>query len=38
LPAAEQLARARQWDPAPEPVLDDLTGDEEADFVTAIHR
>jgi hypothetical protein len=38
LPVAEQLARARPWDPARGPVVDDLTDDEEADFLTAIQR
>ena len=38
LPAAEQLARARPWDPARGPLLDDLTDEEEADFLTAIQR
>lgn len=38
LSVVEQLARAQLWDPADEPVLDDLTDDEEADFVTSVTR
>lgn len=38
LPVDEQLARAQLWVPADEPVLDDLTDNEEADFLTAIAR
>lgn len=36
LPVAEQIARAQPWEPAPEPVLDDLSDEEEAAFVLAI--
>ncbi len=38
LPVAEQLARARPWEPPAGPVLDDLTDEEEAEFVEAIAR
>jgi hypothetical protein len=34
----QQLARAKSWDPADEPVIDDLTDDEEAEFLAAIAR
>lgn len=36
LPVQEQLARAKPWKPAERPVLDDLTDDEEAEFLLAI--
>jgi hypothetical protein len=36
LPVEEQLARAKPWEPAEAPVLDDLTDDEEAEFLHAI--
>ena len=36
LPVKKQLARAKPWQPAEVPVLDDLTDDEEADFLDAI--
>ena len=36
LPVKEQLARARRWEPADEPVIDDLTDDEERAFLEAI--
>lgn len=36
LPASEQLARARPWDAAEEPLFDDLSDEEEADFLRAI--
>jgi len=38
LPVGQQLARAKSWDPADEPVIDDLTDDEEAQFLAAIVR
>jgi hypothetical protein len=38
LPVADQLARARPWEPASGPVLDDLTDEEEAEFLDAIAR
>ncbi len=38
LPVDEQLARSQPWAPADEPVLDDLTDDEEAEFLAAIAR
>lgn len=38
LPVEEQVARARPWVPAEEPVIGDLTDDEEADFLAAIAR
>ena len=31
-----QLARARPWEPAEEPVVDDLTDDEEREFLDAV--
>jgi hypothetical protein len=34
----QQLARAKSWDPADESVIDDLTDDEEAEFLAAIAR
>ncbi len=36
LTVAEQLARARPWQPADEPVLDDLSEEEEAELLDAI--
>ncbi len=36
LPVEEQLARARMWEPANEPVIDDLSDDEERAFLEAI--
>jgi hypothetical protein len=36
LPVDEQLRRARPWEPAEQPVLEDLTDEEEADFLNAI--
>jgi len=36
LPVDEQLSRARPWEPAEQPVLEDLTDEEEADFLNAI--
>ncbi len=38
LPVADQLARARLWEPTAGPVLDDLTDEEEAEFLGAIAR
>jgi len=38
LPVSEQLARARPWDAAEGPVIDDLSDEEEADFLQAMHR
>ena len=38
LPVAEQIGHARPWEPAPEPVLDDLSDEEEAAFLLAISR
>lgn len=38
LPAEEQLARAKPWAPAEEPVLDDLSEEEEAAFLEALSR
>lgn len=38
LPAEEQLARAVRWEPSKEPVLDDLSDEEEAAFLDAISR
>jgi hypothetical protein len=38
LPVEQQLARAKSWDPADKPVIDDLTDDEEAEFLAAIAR
>lgn len=38
LPVPEQIGRARPWEPAPEPVLDDLSDEEEAGFLLAIRR
>jgi hypothetical protein len=37
LPVGE-LERARLWDPAEQPVIDDLTDDEEAGLLAAIAR
>jgi hypothetical protein len=34
----DQLERARLWDPAEQPVIDDLTDEEEAEFLAAIAR
>jgi hypothetical protein len=34
----EQLRRAKPWAPSPEPVLDDLSDREEAEFLSAIFR
>jgi hypothetical protein len=36
LPVKEQLARARTWDVAEQPVVGDLSDEEEADFLDAI--
>ena len=38
LPVKEQLARARAWDASEQPVVDDLSDEEEADFLDAISR
>ncbi|MGH9156683.1 MAG: hypothetical protein ACRD1K_12800 [Acidimicrobiales bacterium] len=38
LPVEEQLARAKPWEPAEVPVLDDLSDDEEVAFLEAIFR
>lgn len=38
LPVEEQLARAKPWAPAEEPVLDDLSDEEESAFLEAISR
>jgi hypothetical protein len=38
LPVDEQLERAKLWDPAAQPVIDDLTDEEEAEFLAAIAR
>ncbi len=38
LPVDEQLQRAKLWDPAEKPVIDNLTDEEEAEFVAAITR
>ena len=38
LPVQQQLARAKSWDSADEPVINDLTDDEEAEFLAAIAR
>lgn len=38
LPVEEQLARAKPWDPAEKPLFDDLTDEEEAEFLAAISR
>ncbi len=38
LPTEEQLARAVRWDPSTEPVLNDLSDEEEAAFPDAISR
>lgn len=38
LPVKEQLARAQVWEPAEQPVVDDLSDEEEADFLDAISR
>lgn len=38
LPVNEQLERAKLWDPAEQPVIDDLTDEEEAEFLAAIAR
>lgn len=38
LDVEEQLRRAKPWAPSPEPVLDDLSDDEEAEFLSAISR
>jgi hypothetical protein len=38
LPVDEQLERATLWDPAAQPVIDDLTDEEEAEFLAAIAR
>lgn len=34
----DQLARAKPWTPSEQPVLDDLTDEEEAAFLEAISR
>lgn len=34
----EQLRRAKPWAPSPEPVLDDLSDQEEVEFLSAISR
>jgi len=36
LPVKEQLARAQIWEPAEQPVVDDLSDEEEAAFLDAI--
>ncbi len=36
LPVDEQLRRARPWEPAEQPVLENLTDEEEAGFLNAI--
>lgn len=38
IPVQDLLARARLWDPADQPVIDDLTDEEEAEFLAAITR
>lgn len=38
LPPEEQLARAMRWDFSKEPVLNDLSDEEEAAFLDAISR
>jgi hypothetical protein len=38
LPVEEQLARAKPWVPVEEPVLDDLSDEEESAFLEAISR
>ena len=38
LPVRELLERARHWDPAEQPVTDDLTAEEETEFLAAIAR
>lgn len=38
LSTEEQLARAGRWEPSEEPVLDDLSDEEEAAFLDAISR
>jgi hypothetical protein len=38
LPVEEQLTRAKPWAPAEEPVLDDLSEEEEAAFLAALSR
>ena len=38
LPVEEQLRRARPWAPSSEPALDDLSDQEEAEFLEAISR
>ena len=38
LPVEEQLERARPWNAADEPVIDDLSDEEERAFLDAITR
>ena len=38
IPVQELLERAKLWDPAEQPVIDDLTDDDEAEFLAAITR
>ncbi|MGH9223251.1 MAG: hypothetical protein ACRD2W_05600 [Acidimicrobiales bacterium] len=38
LAVEEQLARAKLWAPSPQPVIDELTDEEEAEFLEAISR
>ena len=38
LPIEEQLARAKPWAPAKEPLFDDLSDEEESAFLEAISR
>jgi hypothetical protein len=38
LSVEEQLARAKLWEPAEEPLFDDLTDEEVAEFLAAITR
>jgi hypothetical protein len=36
LPVDEQLGRAKPWDPAEQPVVDDLSDEEEAAFLDSL--
>jgi hypothetical protein len=38
LPVEEQLSRAKPWSPSSQPVLDDLSDEEEAEFLRVISR
>lgn len=37
-PVQEQLARAKPWEPSLVPVLDDLSDEEQAEFLEALRR